>query len=83
MTTTPTLDRAIETIRQQSPDTQEVVGEFVEAAMAGENISLAEAEQRRRDQLTLIALQEVERGEYISVEEARAELRDRITARRG
>lgn len=83
MSATPTLDTAIETVRQQSSDTQEVVGHVVKAAIAGEEISLVEAEKRYRDQHTMIALEEVQRGEFVSVEAVRAELRDRIVAKRG
>ena len=77
-----TFDTVVSTVRQQPDETQEVVGRFVQAALAGDTVTLAEVEQRYRDEQTSDALAEVERGEYVSLEDARLELKAQVEAMR-
>ena len=77
-----TFDTVVSTVRQQPDETQEVVGRFVQATLAGDNVTLAEVEQRYRDEQTSDALAEVERGEYVSLEDAHLELKAQVEAMR-
>ena len=77
-----TFDTVVSTVRQQPDETQEVVGRFVQAALAGDNVTLAEVEQRYRDEQTSDALAEVDRGEYVSLDDARLELKAQVEAMR-
>lgn len=64
-----TLDRAFETARRQPLETQEALARVIQSAVAGENLTPAEIERRHRNEHTRAALAEVERGEYMSLED--------------
>jgi len=70
-----TLDTVVSEVRKQPADTQEVVGRFMRASLAGEQVTLAEIEEQYRIEHTLKGLAEAERGEGVPAEEAFARIR--------
>ena len=71
---TTTLDQTYDAARQLPLEEQEVVGRLMQAALMGETVTLAEVEEHYRDEHTRQGLAEAERGEGITVAEARSRM---------
>ena len=69
-----TLQQAYEKAKNFDGPKQEMLGQVLASATRGENLSPSEIERRFRDNQTLKALQDIEDGNVVSVEEARAQL---------
>ena len=72
--TITTLDKAIDEVREQAPETQEVLARFLRSVIAERDVGLGDIEQQVRDEHTRAALESIERGEFVSLDQAKREM---------